>query len=222
MCINGHPAQPSHLEDLSSILLIVPRRLLSAVAVFLLSACQQSLSTYPTDDALLKGEAFRVPQEFQNGTASVEQAKAWSNSLLMGNGSILTEERELVPGDRPAIFISDSSTAGTGGNNYMVFNRTNTGLRYLGEIDFGVCRAVPPDASRNPRLVTYWHLGCAEGDMTLWLLSSHGFTALKSITIHAGDSGTDEGNRIFETIFGTKPIADGAVDAAFSAIAPKR
>jgi hypothetical protein len=213
---------PSCSEDFSRILLIVSYRVLSVIAVFLLSACQHSLATYPTDDALRKGEAIYVPQEFLNGTASVEQAKAWSNSLLEGDGSIVTEQHELTPGGKPALFISDSSNAGTGGNFYMVFDRTVTGLRYLGEIEFGDCRAVRPDASNNPRLVTYWHLGAGEGNLTLWLLSKQGFTAVKSITIHPGDQGTDEGNRIFDAFFGSEPVADGTVDAAFAGTAAKK
>ena len=169
-----------------------------------------------------KAEAIHAPQEFQNGTASVEQAKAWSNSLLEGDGSIVTEQRELTPGGKPALFISDSSNAGTGGNFYLVFDRTLTGLRFLGEIEFGVCRAVRPDTSNNPRLVTYWHLGAGEGNLTLWLLSKQGFTAVKSITIYAGDEGTHEGNRIFDVFFGSEPVADSTVDATFAATAAKK
>jgi hypothetical protein len=187
----------------------------------LLSACQHAVSTYPTDDALRKGEALQVPQEFQNGTASVEQAKAWSNSLLEGDGSIITEQCELTPGGKPALFISDSSNAGTGGNEYMVFDHTNAGLHYLGEIDFGACRAVPPDASGNPRLVTYWHMSASEGNLTLWLLNKKGFTPVKSVTIHPGDEGTDEGNRIFDAFFGSEPVADDMIDNTFAATAPK-
>jgi hypothetical protein len=191
------------------------RRALVLLTILGVSACQSISTTYPTDDSLRKGEALDVPREFQNGTATLDQAKAWSNSLLEGTGPIATEEHELIPNGKTALFICDESNAGTGGNFYLVFDRTRTGLQYLGEIDFGTCCAVPPDAMKNPRLVTYWGLGASEGTLTLWVLTKSGFTEEKSITIHAGDNGTDEGTRIYEEFFESKRVANGTVAAVF-------
>ncbi|HEX4056381.1 MAG TPA: hypothetical protein VHX86_19135 [Tepidisphaeraceae bacterium] len=188
-------------------------------AGLLLSACQRAASVYPSDDSLRKGDVPRVPREFQEGNATIGQAKAWANARLMGNGSIVTEEHELIPGGKRALFISDSSCAGTGGNSYVVFDRTKSGLRYLGDIDFAVCAAAPPDASENPRLVTYWHNSASEGELTLWRLTKSGFTALKSATIHPGDEGIDQDNRTFDAFFGSSPIADALVDATFGRFA---
>ena len=61
----------------------------------------------------------------------------------------------------------------------------------------------------------------SEGNLTLWLLNKKGFTPVKSVTIHPGDEGTDEGNRIFDAFFGSEPVADDMIDNTFAATAPK-
>jgi hypothetical protein len=70
-------------------------------------------------------------------------------------------------------------------------------------------------------LVTYWHLSASEGNLTLWLLSKQGFTAIKSVTIHPGDEGTDEGNRIFDIFFGSESVTQSIIDTAFADTAAK-
>jgi hypothetical protein len=179
------------------------------------ASCRSHQPSYPPDDSLRKGATLRVPQEFQNGTASAEQAKAWAKVILMGSGTLVTQERELAPGGKRALFISDTSNAGTGGNFYVVFDQTANGMRYLGDIEFGSCRAVGPAASGRPRLVTYWHMSAGEGRLGLWLLTAEGFRAIKSVTIHPGDSGTVEGNRIYEAFFGSKPVTEPLIETTF-------
>ena len=178
-------------------------------------SCGRGQAVYPPDDSLRKGETVHVPQEFQKGTASVEQAKAWARVMLMGDGAVVTEERELAPGSKRALFISDTSNAGTGGNLYMVFDHTPKGLRYRGDIGFGSCRAVGVDGAGRPRLVTFWHLGASEGKLELWLLTEEGFKAIQSVTIHPGDGGTAEGNRILDAFFGSRPVTEALIESTF-------
>lgn len=213
-------AKPSQ-GTLDAIISMSVIRLLLMIGVMLLTfACQTPASRYPldpSDDSLGKGNTPKIPTEFKTGNASLEQAKAWSKTVLedsyFGNGLIQTEQHNLLPNGRPALFISDQSCAGTGGNEYMVFDQTPRGLRYLGDISFALCSALPPDLSNQPRLVTYWHLSANDGTLTLWRLADDGFTEIRSIQIH--DDGTDQGNRIFDSFFGSKPATSALIDATF-------
>ena len=202
------------------------RALLTANLGFLVLSCAHnpevthSPATYPSDDSLGKGDVAYVPPEFRNGTATLDQAKAWARALftgMAGRGEIETEECDLTPAGRRAWFISDRSLEGVvGGNNsYMVFDQTPKGLRYLGEVS-GYARPVPSDVSGNPRLVTYWHLGADDGTLTLWSLTSTGFESTKVLRIHPSDnSGTEESKRIYDGFFGPAPVTEELVEATF-------
>lgn len=164
-----------------------------------------------------QGLPIQVPQPLQDGTATIEQAREWACSLLvlLEGGRIVVQERELVPGGEPALFISNPSNAGTGGNQHMVFVKTLEGLRYAGSLHFGDCRAVDPDHGGRPRLVTYWHMSSSEGQLTLWRLGDEDFQWLHTVTIHPGDGGTDEGRAIYSAFLGSDPVDESLVQVTF-------
>ena len=103
----------------------------------------------------------------------------------------------------------------------MVFSRTPIGLKYTGDIAFGSFRALAADRSGRARFATYWHMSATEGELKLWLLKPDGFTAIKSITIHPGGGGTEQGNRIYDELFGPTPVADSMVQGTFGTITAK-
>jgi hypothetical protein len=49
-------------------------------------------------------------------------------------------------------------------------------------------------------------------------LTQAGFARIKSITIYPGDEGTEEGNRIADEFFGSKPVDSAMIDATFSGL----
>ena len=70
--------------------------LIAGLSIFLslvTANCGDSRSSYPPDDSFEKGQAVNVPLEFQRGSASIEQAKAWIRAMLMSDGAIAVEER---------------------------------------------------------------------------------------------------------------------------------
>jgi hypothetical protein len=144
----------------------------------------------------------------------------WARSVLFaqpgGNAGPIEERRlPLEPGGTEALFVSDPSLRGTGGNLYLVFAPGPRGFRYLGCLDFGVCRPAPPGEDGRPRLVTYWHMSASEGVITIWRLTEEGFEPLARSTLRAGDGGTEEGNRLYGALFGVEAAPAEAVGDAF-------
>ncbi|MBS3821758.1 MAG: hypothetical protein KGY81_08355, partial [Phycisphaerae bacterium] len=99
---------------------------------------QTSAATYSEDDSWGKGTPLKVPAEFREGTATLEQAKAWCRALVvgscLGNGRVIeVEHRELVPGGEQAVVVFDPSCGGSGGRGpQLIFSRTASGLKFLG------------------------------------------------------------------------------------------
>ncbi len=175
---------------------------------------------YPEDDSWGKGDVRVVPSEFVDGTATLEQAKAWVRAGIvgscLGNGAVIdVDERELVPGGEKATFISDPSGRGTGGNNYTIFAHSPRGLRYLGGLFGGGCRSVPPDSQGRPRLVNYHRSGGGEGNAYLVVLTEKGFVNVARVDASGDDGATEEKKRVFETLFGKKPVSEETLVAIF-------
>ena len=178
------------------------------LAFFAACGCAQP---YPKSEALMKaGEPLVVPAEFKNGTASLEQVKAWSASqlsILWNQPHLEIMERDLNQDGTNDLLIAETHMGGTGGNSYLAFERTPKGYRYLGDLAFGAMRVLPKDESHHQKILTYWHLSCNEGTVALLILDATGFHEFKHTTIHPGDSGTEEGNKIYEELFGTNIVS---------------
>ena len=195
--------------------------LLPGVLTALCAGCRrEGPVAYAEDQTLLKGGSSAVPREFQEGTASREQVRAWARTLLGSRFFCQTEpvqesRRALVPGGPEVLFLSHPAMAGTGGNCYLVFEETPRGCRFLGDLAFGVCRAVAPDGRGRPRVVTYWHMSASEGEAALLVLTDKGFETVASTTIHPGDGGTEERRRTYENLFGDRNVAPETLRAVF-------
>lgn len=169
---------------------------------------------YPQNDSLRKGQVLKIPREFRNGTATLNQAKAWANSILMGKGRIKVDERELIPGGQKALFICDTSNAGSGGNSFLVFARGSKGLRYLGSLG-GYARAVPPDPLGKPRLVAYWRWGGGQGQASLVLLTPNGFATIAATHASGDDGASKDDKRTYHLLFGKAPVSQNTLVAIF-------
>ena len=171
--------------------------------------CSGCVHEYPRNDALMRGDAPAVPAEFKNGTASLEQVKAWSASLLsiLGKPSLEIIEKDLNQDGTNDLLVAENGMHGTGGNSYLAFERTPKGYRYAGDLEFGAIRVLPKDESHQQKILTWWHLSAGEGVVTLVMLDSNGFHEMAHATVHAGDGGTEEGNRIADELFGTNAVS---------------
>lgn len=179
-----------------------------------LTTQQASQPYYPPDDSLRKGEP-RVPPEFRNGTASLDQARAWAKVMLDGSGEIRVAEEELIPGGRKGIFIYNTSLGGSGGNFFMVFDKTPNGFLYLGDLYFGKYWASPPDAKGHLRAVTYWHMSVSEGILSLWVRKGSAYKEVRKITVHPGYDWTTEDKRIYNSLSSGNHVSDSWIETTF-------
>jgi len=185
---------------------------------------QTSRAIYPEDDSWGKG-TLSVPAEFREGTATLEQAKAWCRALVVGSslgkGHVIeVKQRELVPGGEQAVVVFDPSCGGSGGRGpQLIFARTPRGLRFLSDLS-GSWRAAPPDALGRPRLVGYWRLG-GEGKASLIVLTSGGFVPVAHVDASGGDGAADEQKRTWRTLF-EEPVSQKTLAATFGEDASSR
>ena len=192
----------------------------SYAALFLLciflSACATHQSVPTTYDATNKGKGqpFPIPPEFQNGNATLAQAKAWHYSLVDGDGPVQMTQADLTPTGRPAVFLYDPSHEGNGGHFYMVFEQTPRGLKYVGDIA-GMFRAVTPDPAGNPRLIAYWHLGYNGNLIKLYTLTKgiFGKTAERSVDDHEDDNAADY--QLVQDLFYSPAVSPATIARAF-------
>ncbi|MCL2648918.1 MAG: hypothetical protein FWD61_18290 [Phycisphaerales bacterium] len=194
--------------------------LIFAACIF--STCTAPIKTYPESDAFFKGDTFTVPPEFQNGTATLEQAKAWARSLMsdpnVTDGNIHADPYDFLPAPRHTILLWDPCNGGTGGNTYMVFEITPNGLKYLGSVG-NHPSLVAPDSHNRPRFVTYWRLGAVGGDLILYVLTSNGIRQLacKTIEPHNNDHDVADNNAddlLRESLF-TPPVSADLIARTF-------
>jgi hypothetical protein len=180
----------------------------------LLATCTARPPASPAYDDSSKGKGERIPAplEFQNGTATLSQAKAWHHSIVSGDEPVQSIEANLTPAGRPALCLYNPSNEGNGGHCYMVFEKTPRGLKYVGDI-YGSFRAVPPDSSGDPRLVAYWHLGATGNRITLFTLTNGLFvvTAERFVDDHEGDVD----NQLVADLFDSPAVSPEAVNRAF-------
>ena len=192
-------------------------RACSFAALLLLAGC---VAGYKPDDALLKGDEPIPPTEFKRGTATLDQVKAWSASLLSypeSKSALEIVAKDLDQDGTNDLLVADPAMAGTGGNNYLAFIRTPRGYRYIGHVGFGALRVLPKDATGQTKLVTWWHVSAGEGGVTLVTLDSNGFHEVTNVTVYAGDQGTAEGNRIADELFGTNDLSPAELNRIFGA-----
>jgi len=189
-------------------------------AVLLSGGCAHRPRTYAATDEFFASGQFPVPREFRRGTATLPDVYAWSSALLNWDESVryppLQSLEVDVDGDTVAeLFISQRAHAGNGGISYLVFQRRGSGFRYLGSLAFSGIRPAPKDIQGRCRVVTTWRLGAGTIGVTLWAVTPEGFRKVAARELAAGDSGTEEGNRLAALLFESGAVTEDALQTVF-------
>ena len=168
----------------------------------------------PTALAPMSDNLYRrtLPKELADGSANLLQAQQWAAGVL---GGTLRFEAGRISPSLAAIFMSNDARRGSGGNTYLVFDRTPRGIRYLGHLDCAAIAVLAPDPKGRPRVATFWHMSSNEGALSELLLTDSDFEIVRSVTIHPGDGGTPEGNFLYNSIFGPSATPDAGMARAF-------
>ncbi len=172
----------------------------------------------PQDDELNWGYAMS-PASFRDGSATLEQIKAW----IAGNNSYLpvapkweVVEKDLDFDGRADLLISDGRLGGSGGSVYSVFLRTPQGFRYIAVI-LGWIRGIPVERGQPSRFVTGHSLRSGQALVQLAELRTDGLHRVAKASVAAGDSGTSEGNRLYRELMESATISPETLRRVFGA-----
>ncbi|HXE42056.1 MAG TPA: hypothetical protein VN516_03440, partial [Candidatus Baltobacteraceae bacterium] len=116
----------------------------------------------------------------------LEDAKAWTASLLSDlwdKPHLKVIEEDLNQDGEKDLLIAEDYMAGTGGNTYFYFEKTQKGYHYLGNLGFNSIEVLPKDSSGQQKIVTGWHLGANESGITLLTLDTNGFHEIAHATV---------------------------------------
>jgi hypothetical protein len=140
-----------------------------------LFGCSSVRKIYPPNDDLFGSHIFTVPREFKNGTATLTNVYAWSESLLGSRKPLETRYKDIDLDGQDELLVRQPSNAGTGGNEYFILKKMPKGYRFLGDLWFGGLETISPDSQGRPRLITFSHLSSGSGRVALCYLDRDGF-----------------------------------------------
>jgi hypothetical protein len=154
----------------------------------------------PIDKNLfLKGTKFDIPKKLRNGTADYSDVGNWTKSL---RGMDPVIQKDLNADGIPDLLTEIVHARGvTGNRSFMLFVYTGLGYKYLQDIS-NIGNYMTYDESGKSYLLTYSKAGGPEVHIRLYLLTKKQLTQIgKSLIVFAGDSGTKEGNILYNRLF---------------------
>lgn len=159
-----------------------------------------------------------VPAELRNGSATLEQAKAWVATevarMLPGSPppeiAVGAEQPDVDQDGTPDLLIEHPGLGGTGGAVYSAFLTTPTGYRYIGGL---LGSLVPVERVRGeaPRILIRTRLGADCAIVELMELGPDGMRRVGQKALTA----TNEGIRNHRALLGQLPASADAVQAVF-------
>lgn len=117
----------------------------------------------------------------------------------------------------PEVFLTTPRLHGNGGGPHLVFRKRGQFYFYAGQLSGrrNTMRTLAVDPDGYPRIMTFWNDGGGRGTASVWKWDGKGFQRISSEVIWSGDSGTEEGRRRFDELFGKMGIEqNGAVNGS--------
>ena len=104
----------------------------------------------------------------------------------------------------PEVFVTTPRLHGNGGGPHFVFQKRKEGYFYIGRLDGSqhTMRVLPLGSDHLPRIMTFWNNGGGSGTASISKNNGKRFIQVSSEVIRSGDSGTEEGRKRFEALFG--------------------
>jgi hypothetical protein len=115
-------------------------------------------------------------------------------------------ELDINHDDIPEVFVTTPRLHGTGGGPYLVFRKHTQGHLYIGQLGGRQhnMRVLPLGPDGLPRIMTFWNNGGGSGTASVWKNDGTRFIQVSSEVIRSGDSGTEEGRKRIDELFGEK------------------
>ena len=159
--------------------------------------CAYLLGLITAAETLQKPEFIGSPLDWATGYFQASR----------GDGTHLARiELDLNHDGRDELFLGWAAARGRNGMPFLVFQRSDAGYLFLGELFFRQnlvgFKVLPLSDDNEIRFAQYWAHGGCEGTISIYTHDGNGFTIVDSEAICAGDSGTERGNRRFREVFG--------------------
>jgi len=115
-------------------------------------------------------------------------------------------ELDLNHDEKPEVFVTTPRLHGTGGGPHLVFQKHTQGHVYIGQLGGRqhTMRVLPLGTDGLPRIMTFWNNGGGSGTASVWKNDGKRFIRVSSEVIRSGDSGTEEGRKRFNELFGKR------------------
>ena len=146
-----------------------------------------------------KGTKFDIPKKLRNGTADYSDVEDWTKSL---RGMKPVIQKDLNANNVPDLLVEIVHARGATGNcSFMLFVYTGFGYKYLQDIS-NIGNYMTYDESGKSYLLTYSQAGGPEIHIRLYRLTKKQLIQIgKPLIVFAGDSGTKEGNTLYNRLF---------------------
>lgn len=104
----------------------------------------------------------------------------------------------------PEVFLTTPKLHGTGGGPHLVFRKDKLVYFYIGQLGGReqTMRVLPLGSDGTPRVMTFGGNGGSSGIASVWKNDGKRFVPVSTEVIRSGDSGTEEGRKRFEELFG--------------------
>ena len=147
-------------------------------------------------------EIIEKPATIQSPT---DWALGYFHSIEPGESQLARLQIDLDHDGAGELFLGWTALRGRNGIPFVVFKRSTTGYRFLGNLFFREnltgFRVLPLSEDGSLRFAQYGAHGGCEGTISIYTHDGTRFTILESETICSGDSGTEQGNRRMREVF---------------------
>jgi dienelactone hydrolase len=161
----------------------------------------------------MNGTVTGLPRELRNGTATIEQVRAWMQAehvkvfpeIPVEQVTFAVREQDL---DFDGIIdvLMQRYVTGSGEGPYSAFLTTSRGYRFIGTF-YGAIRPLPVELGQPSRFVIASAMGSARMHVRFAELKPDGLHQVATAILAAGDSGTVDGNRLYRELMSAQVVS---------------
>ncbi len=161
----------------------------------------------------MNGTMTPLPGALRNGTATMEQIRAWMQAehvnvwpeIPVEQVPFTVQEKDLdSDGINDVLMQRYARTSGTGAHS--AFLSTSRGYRFIGTF-FGDIRPLRVESGQRNRFVIVSAMGSGRAHVRLAELQPDGLHQVATAILSAGDSGSAEGNRLYRELMSVDVVS---------------
>ena len=179
------------------------------------------LAAPPASVQRMTGTATSPPRALRNGTATIEQVRAWMRAehvnvypeVPVEQVPFPVRELDLDFDGTSDLLMQRYAQRSEGGAN-SAFLTTPRGYRFIGSF-YGTIRPLPVEPGQRSRFVIASAMGNNRVHVRLAELNEDGLQQVSAAILAAGDSGTVEGNRLYRELVAAEVVSPETLSQVF-------